>query len=117
MTIKKKKRGSYVVTWDSDDDDSDDDKTTKKKALASIAINEKPSLFNTPSCFMAKATKVQTCDDDGSDYEHDNENDSDSDDDEPTKDELFDMLEDAKEHFDIKRRECKSLNKEVKALK
>ena len=118
---KKKKGGSYVVTWDSDaassDDDSDDDKTTKKKALASIAINEKPSLFDTPSCFMAKATKVQTCDDDGSDDEHDNENDSDSDDDEPTKDELFDMLEDAKEHFDIKRRECKSLNKEVKALK
>ena len=27
------------------------------------------------------------------------------------------MLEDAKEHFDIKRREYKSLNKEVKALK
>ena len=52
------------ITWDSDasssdDDDSDDDKTTKKKALASIAINEKPSLFDTPStCFMAKATKV-----------------------------------------------------------
>ena len=63
MTIKKK-GGSYVVTWDidassSDDDDSDNDKTTKKKALASIAINEKPSLFDTPStCFMAKATKV-----------------------------------------------------------
>ena len=66
---------------------------------------------------MAKATKVQTCDDE-SDEQHDdeNENDSDSDDDEPTKDELFDMLEDAKEHFDIKRRECKSLNKEVKPL-
>jgi hypothetical protein len=45
--------------FSSDDDDSDDDKTTKKKALASIVINEKPSLFNTPStCFMAKATKV-----------------------------------------------------------
>ncbi|XP_066321783.1 uncharacterized protein [Miscanthus floridulus] len=122
MTFKKKnKGGSYVVTWDSDasssdDDDSDDDKTTKKKALASIAINKKPSLFDTPSCFMAKATKVQTYDD-GSDDEHDNENESDSDDDEPTKDELFDLLEDAKEHFDIKRRECKSLNKEVKALK
>ena len=65
MTIKKnkKKGGSYVVTWDSDasssdDDDSDDDKTTKKKALASIAINENPYLFDTPSCFMAKATKV-----------------------------------------------------------
>ena len=65
---------------------------------------------------MAKATKVRTCDD-GSENEHDSENDSDSDDDEPTKDELFDMLEEAKEHFDIKRRECKSLNKEVKALK
>ena len=53
-----------MVTWDSDtsssdDDDSDDDKTTKKKSLASIAINEKSSLFDTPStCFMAKATKV-----------------------------------------------------------
>ena len=35
------------------------------RALASIATNEKPSLFDTPSCFMAKATKVQTCDDDG----------------------------------------------------
>ena len=66
MTFKKKKKGgSFVVTWDSDasssdDDDSDDDKTTKKKALANIAINEKPSLFDTPSCFMAKATKVQS---------------------------------------------------------
>ena len=89
-----------------------------KKALVSIAINEKPSLFDTPSCFMAKATKVQICDD-GSDEEHDNENkiESDSDDDEPTKDELFDMLEDAKEYFDIKRRECKSLRKELKDLK
>ena len=27
------------------------------------------------------------------------------------------MLEDAKEHFDIKRRECKDLRKELKALK
>ena len=52
---------------------------------------------DTPSCFMAKATKVQTCDD-GSDEEHDNENEneSNSDDDEPTKDELFDMIEDLK---------------------
>jgi hypothetical protein len=55
MTIKKKKKkgGSYVVTWDSDafssdDDDSDDDKTTKKKGHASIAIQEKHSLFDTP---------------------------------------------------------------------
>jgi hypothetical protein len=93
-----------VVTWDSDtsssdDDDSDNDRTTKKKALASITINEKPSLFDTPSYFIAKATTVQTCDD-GYDSKHDNE---------PTKDELLDMLDDAKEHFDIKRRECKDL--------
>ena len=44
---------------------------------------------DTPStCFMAKATKVQTCDD-GCDEEHNNE--SESDDDEPLKDELIDM--------------------------
>jgi hypothetical protein len=123
--IKKKKKnkgGSYVVTWDSDaffsdDDDSNDDKTTKKKALASITINEKPSLFDTPSCSMAKATKVQTCDD-GYDEKHDNESESESDnDDEPTKYELIDMLEDAKEHFDIRKRECKDLRDELKALK
>jgi len=53
------------VTWDSDasldiDDSSDDDKKSKKKALASITINNKPSLFDTPStCLMAKPTKVQ----------------------------------------------------------
>jgi hypothetical protein len=64
MTFKKEKNGgSYVVTWDtdassSDDDDSDDDKITKKKALASIALNNKPSLFDTPLCFMAKATNL-----------------------------------------------------------
>jgi hypothetical protein len=80
-----------VVTWDSDafssdDDDSDDDKTSKKKGHASIAIQEKPSFLNTPSCFMAKATKVQTCDD-GCDHEYDNESESESDnDDELTKD-------------------------------
>ena len=34
-----------------------------------------------------------------------------------TKDELLGMLDDAKEHFEIKRRECKSLRKELKALK
>ena len=106
-----------MVTWDSDafssddDDDSDDHKTTKKKVLASIAINEKPSLF-------------ESCDDesdeehvDNNEHENENDSDSDSDNDEPTKDELFDMLEDAREHFDIKRRECKSLHKELKALK
>ena len=59
-------------------------------------------------------TKVQTCDD-GCDEKHDNESESDNDD-KPTKDELIDMLEDAKEHFDIKRREYKDLHKELKSL-
>jgi septal ring factor EnvC (AmiA/AmiB activator) len=58
--------------------------------------------------FMAKATKVQK--DDESDCESD-------DDDETTKAELIEMLEDAKTHFHIKRRECKDLNKDLKALK
>jgi hypothetical protein len=106
---KKKKGGSYVVTWDSDASTSDDEKTSsKKKALASVAIN-KPSLFDSPSCFMAKGSKVQSYD------ESDNESDSDNYD-EPTKDELIDMLEDARDHFDIKRKECKELRKNNKAL-
>ena len=124
MSFKKKKKGgSYVVTWDSDgsldDDDSTDDEkeTFKKKVLASIAINSKPSLFDTPStCFMAKATKVQS-DDECDDEEQDkNGNDCDGDD-EPTKDELLDLLDHAKEHLHIKRRKSKSLRKELKALK
>ena len=66
MTFQKKKKGGgYVVTWDSDgssDDDSssDDDKKHLKRALASIAINKKLSIFDTPStCLMAKPTKVK----------------------------------------------------------
>ena len=64
MTFQnKKKGGGYVVTWDSDrssDSDSDDDKKSINKALASIAIKNKPSIFDTPStCLMAKPTKVK----------------------------------------------------------
>jgi hypothetical protein len=61
MTFKKKKGSGYVVTWDSDfTEDSDDEKKSIKKALASIAIHNKPSLFDTPStCLMAKPTKVK----------------------------------------------------------
>ena len=77
MSFKKKKKGgSHVVTWDSDasldsDEFSDDEKTSKKKALASIAINNKPSLFDTPSCFMAKSSKVKYDESDGDDCESD----------------------------------------------
>ena len=45
MTFTKKKGSGYVVTWDSDGtSDDDDDKKFIKKALASITINNKPSL-------------------------------------------------------------------------
>ena len=58
MTFQKKKKdGGYVVTWDSDGSLNSDD---GKKSLASIAINNKPSIFDTPStCLMAKPTKVK----------------------------------------------------------
>ncbi|XP_066347604.1 uncharacterized protein [Miscanthus floridulus] len=112
MTFKKKKKGgSYVVTWDSDassndNDSSDDDKkTSKKKALASIAINNKPSLFDTPStCFMTKATKVKYDESDGSESESD-------DDEEYSKEDLMDMLEQAHTCLEAKRKECKKLRK------
>ena len=77
---------AHVATWDSDASSSDDDEYSKKKGHASTTIQEKSSIFNTPSCFMAKATKVSS--DDESDHT------CDSDSDEPTKDELFTMLED-----------------------
>ena len=95
MTFQKKKKGGrYMVTWDSDgssdsDDSSDDGKKSIKKALASIAINNKPSIFDTPSiCLMAKPTKVKY------DVSDDDECESDacrSDDDE--EEELLDMCE------------------------
>ena len=39
---------------------SDDSKKSIKKALANIAINNKPSIYDTPStCLMVKTTKVK----------------------------------------------------------
>ena len=116
MTFMKKKKGSgYVVTWDSDgtsnDDDgsSDDDKKSIKKALASIAINNKPSIFDTPStCLMAKPTKVK--------YDESDDCKS-NDDDDDSKEALMDMLENAHTCLEMKRKKCKELRKEHKALK
>jgi hypothetical protein len=69
----------------SDSDDDDDEKSNKIKSLAGIAINKKPSIFNTPSsCFMAKDPKVQYDESDsGSDIE----------DVEPSKEELIELLQ------------------------
>jgi hypothetical protein len=105
VTLKKKKKGqSYCVTWDdsdasTDDDNSDDEsKTIKKKAMASIALNNKLSLFDTPStCLMAKPSKVQSNDE--------------SDEEEISCDELMSMLDDANTYIEAKRKECKELCK------
>jgi hypothetical protein len=68
---KKKKGGGYVVTWDSDNSDSDDDESssdderTTQRAIASIALSNKPSIFDsTSTCLMAKPTKVKYDDSD-----------------------------------------------------
>jgi hypothetical protein len=123
MTFKKKKKeNGYVITWDSDgtndsdnDNSSDDDKKAMKRALATIAINDKPSLFDTPStCLMAKPTKVKY---DVSDDECESDDCRSDDEKEYTKEELMDMCEQVHTCFKMKRKECKELQKELKALK
>ena len=117
MTFQKKKKGGgYVVTWDSDgSSDSDDGKKSIKKALASITINNKPSIFDTPStCLMAKPTKVKYDESDDeceSDFCR-----SDDDEEEYTKEELLDMCEQVHACNEMKRKECKELRKKVKFL-
>jgi hypothetical protein len=57
--------------------------------FASIAINKKPSLFDSSSsCFIAKEAKVlydESDDESEMEYAHDSDNDNNNDDDEPTK--------------------------------
>ena len=65
MVFQKKKGKGYVVTWDSDGssddgDSSNDDKKSLKKALASIAINNKPFIFDTPPTYLM-ARPTLTC--------------------------------------------------------
>ena len=92
-----------MVTWDSDgsldsDGSSDDGKKSIKKVLASITINNKPSIFDTPStCLMAKPTKVK--------YDV-SDDDCESD----------DCRSDEHTCFKMKRKECKELRKKIKSL-
>jgi hypothetical protein len=118
---KKKKKGEgYVVIWDRDgssdsDGSSDVDKKSIKKALVSIAINKKPSIFNTPStCLMAKPTKVKYDVSDDDECESDAYRCDDDEEEEYIKDELLDMCELVHTCFEMKRKECKGLRKEVK---
>ena len=122
MTFKKKKGGGYVVTWDSDgsldsDDSSDDGKKSIKKALASIAINNKPSIFDTSStCLMAKPTKVKYNVSDDDECESDACRSDDDDDEKYSKEELLDICEQVHTCFEMKRKECKELRKKIKSL-
>ena len=124
MTFQKKKKGGgYVVTWDSDgssdgDSSSDNDKKSIKRALASIAIKKKLSIFDTPStCLMAKPTKVKyDVSDDDDECESDACRSDDDEEEEYSKEELMDMCEQVHTCFEIKRKECKELNKKVKFL-
>jgi SMC interacting uncharacterized protein involved in chromosome segregation len=120
MTFQKKNCGGYVVTWDSDgfldsDDSSDGGMKSLKKATSSITINNKPSIFDTPStCLMAKPIKVRY--DVNDDECKSNDCRSDDDIEEYTKEELLDMCEQVHTCFEMKRKECKKLRKKVKSL-
>jgi hypothetical protein len=108
-----------VITWDSDgtndsddDDSSDDDKRSIKKALASFAIHNKPFLLNIHStCLMAKPTKIKY---DESDDKYDSD-DCRSDDEDYSKEDLINMCDQFSCSFEKKRKECKALQKELKA--
>jgi hypothetical protein len=123
MTFTKKKKGSgYVVTWDSDgtsvydDGSSNDDKKYIKKALASITINNKPSIFDTPStCLMAKPTKVKYDVSDDDDCESGDCR-SDDEKEEYIKEELLDMSEQVYTCIEMKRKEYKELRKEIQSV-
>jgi hypothetical protein len=114
---EKKKGDSYVVTWDTNASLEDNDKKSKKKTLASIAINNKPSIFDTSTCLMAKPTKVKYDDSDDDAYESDDCRSNDDDDDEDSKEAFMDMLENAHTCLEMKRKECKELHEKVKLLK
>ena len=84
-------RSDFIIKDRQHDDSSDDDKKSLKKALASIAINNKPSIFDTPStCLMAKSTKVKY---DVSDDDCESDDFRSDDEEEYTKEELLDMCE------------------------
>ena len=122
---KKKKNEAHVASWDSDtsssedesSSDDEDDKKKKKKGHASVAIHHKTSLFDGPSCFMAKADKVQS--DNESDHDSDSDaSDSDSDIEEThTNEQLYCMFEDCKNMYLSSRKECKGLIEERNNLK
>jgi hypothetical protein len=89
-----------VVTWDSDDSNDDDEESSSdddkpiRRAFASIALTNKPSLFNTTStCLMAKPTKVKYDDSDDDSCDDDGRRSDDDDDENYSKDDLMDIID------------------------
>jgi hypothetical protein len=122
MTFKKTKDGGFVCTWDSDgESDDEDDEQVKRKAMISIGHHKKPSLFgSSPSCFMAKGSKVYHSDSDNdepcaNEVKYDDSG-SEDENDEPTREDLYNMLEQAHVMLKAKGKECNGLLKKVKFL-
>jgi hypothetical protein len=97
---KKKKGGGYVVTWDSDDSDNDDEESSSndekpiRRAFASIALSNKPSIFDTTStCLMAKPTKVKYDDSDDDSCASDGYRSDDEEDEDYSKDDLLCIID------------------------
>jgi hypothetical protein len=79
-----------------------------------LNINKKPSLFDSsPSCFMAKGSKVKKNDDSDSELDPSSESEND---DEPTKKELMDILEQADSFIKSRNKKCKAMQKEINDL-
>jgi hypothetical protein len=110
FTIKKKKKkgGGFVVTWDSDvSDESDDDD------IASIAISNKPSLFDTTSiCLMAKPTKVQYDDSDDDSCASDGCRSDDDDEEDYSKDDLMNIIDQMSKAYKKLSKKSKMLEQE-----
>jgi hypothetical protein len=107
--INKKKGGDFIVTWDSDVfDESDDDD------IASIAISNKPSLFDTTStCLMAKPTKVQYDDSDDDSCASNGCRSDDDDGKDYSKDELMDIIDQMSKGYKRLSKKSKMLEQEL----
>jgi hypothetical protein len=105
---KKKKGGGFVVTWDNDVSDENDDD------IASIAISNKPSLFDTTStCLMAKPTKIKYDDSDDDSCASDGCRSDDDDEEDYSKDELMDIIDQMSKDYKKMSKKSKMLEQEL----
>jgi hypothetical protein len=120
FTFNKKKGGGYVVTWDSDNSDSDDDASssdderTTRRAIASIALSNKPSIFDTTStCLTAKPTKVKYDDSDDDSCASDGCRCDDEEDEDFSKDDLLGIIDQMSKGYKRTTKKYKILEQEL----